>query len=110
MEVEKLKKLLGKEEVEDNTIFQFLLDDVKEIICNYCNIKEIPEGLKNTAYRMAMDLYRNEQIGSEENPVMVTSVTTGDTSTSFSNQTTLIKDTILKQYTKQLNRYRKLVF
>ena len=112
MEVSKLKLLLGisEDNTEQDALLQFVLDDVKETIANYCNVKEVPEGLTNTAYRMAMDLYRSENLGSAEVSVMAMEIKTGDTSTAFANQTSLIKDTVLKDYKKQLNRYRKLVF
>lgn len=66
LEVINFKNLLGIVSDEKDTILQFILDDVEETILNYCNIDELPEGLVNTAYRMAMDIYRNENIGSEE--------------------------------------------
>lgn len=114
MELERLKVLLGIS-VEDNSQdipLQFILDDVQETIFNYCNIKELPEGLTNTAYRMAIDLYRNENIGSAENAVgPISSLSEGDTSTSFSKYVDdNFKDTILKNYRKILNRYRRVVF
>ena len=112
MELEKLKQLLGisVENTEQDALLQFVLDDVTETITNYCNIEEVPEGLNNTAYRMAMDIWRSENLGGAEASVMAMEIKTGDTSTAFANQTSLIKDTVLKDYKKQLNRYRKLVF
>lgn len=114
LEVTKLKKLLGI--AVDNTTqdvnLEFILDDVTESILNYCNIKELPSGLTNTAYRMAIDLYRCENIGEEDAPLgVVTAIKEGDTQTNFNKAVDdNFKDTVLKNYYSQLNRYRKVVW
>lgn len=111
MDREKLKRLLGIEDDGRDFIVDFLIEDVEESIKNYCNVEELPEGLLNTAYRMAMDLYRNENIGQDTAVVSVSSITEGDTSTSFKQYADdNFKDTILKNYSRTLNRYRKVVF
>lgn len=114
LEVTKLKKLLGIaiEDTTQDANIEFILDDVTESILNYCNIKELPSGLVNTAYRMAIDLYRNENIGEEDAPLgVVTAIKEGDTQTSFSKSIDdNFKDTVMKNYYSQLNRYRKLVW
>ena len=82
MELVKLKALLGIEDDSKDVILEFVIADVEEIIKNYCHVEEMPEGLVNTGYRMAMDLYRNENIGSETAAVgAVSSISEGDTST-----------------------------
>jgi len=110
--VEKLKKLLGIENEEKDFFLMFVFDDIREVLLNYCNIKELPDGLEMTAYRMAMDLYRNENLGQEDMaPGSISSLTEGDTSTSFNSFVMEgYKDTLLKAYEKQLNRYRRVVF
>lgn len=114
LEVTKLKKLLGI--AVDNTTqdvnLEFILDDVTESILKYCNIKELPFGLVNTAYRMAIDLYRNENIGEEDARIgVVTSIKEGDTQTNFNKSVDdNFKDTLMKNYYSQLNKYRKLVW
>ena len=129
MELEKLKILLGlSEPVTDNKeddevtevndkkntdiILEFIINNVEEIIKNYCHVEEVPEGLLNTAYRMAIDIYRNENVGSPESASgSVASINEGDTSISFRQYVDdNFKDTLLKNYNKSLNRYRKLVF
>lgn len=114
MELEKLKSLLGisAEDISQDVPLQFIIDDVKETVQNYCNTPEFPEGLINTGYRMAVDLYRNENIGSGESAVgAVASLSEGDTSTSFHQYVdNNFKDTVLKNYRSVLNRYRKAVF
>lgn len=110
MEVDILKQLLGIQGNEKDVLIQFTLDDVEEIIKNHCHVKELPNGLERTAYRMAIDLYQYGNAGGEEAPLTVSSVSVGGTSTSFSNATDAIKDTLLADYKDQLNRYRKLVW
>ena len=112
MELEKLKALLGISDESKDAVLNFIIEDVEETIKNYCQIEEVPQGLINTAYRMAMDLYRNENIGSEDCALgSVSSITEGDTSTSFRQYADdNFKDTVLKNYKPQLNRYRKVVF
>ncbi len=111
MDREKLKRLLGIEDESRDFVVDFLIEDVEETIKNYCNVEELPEGLLNTAYRMAMDLYRNENIGQDSVAVSVSAITEGDTSTSFKQYADdNFKDTILKNYSRTLNRYRKVGF
>lgn len=129
MELEKLKILLvlsepatdNKDDEEDtevndkknaDIILEFIINNVEEIIKNYCHVEEVPEGLLNTAYRMAIDIYRNENVGSPESASgSVASINEGDTSISFRQYVDdNFKDTLLKNYNKSLNRYRKLVF
>ncbi|WP_330370828.1 head-tail connector protein [Lachnoclostridium phytofermentans] len=90
---------------------QFALDDTQDTILNYCNLKELPVALETTAYRMAMDLYRNESPGEESTPLgTVSSISEGDASTSFKSPTTEFKDHLLKDYKAQLRRFRKVGF
>ncbi len=111
MDIEKLKKLLGITGAEQDPLLEFVIEDVTETIKNYCNLVSIPTGLMNTAYRMAMDLYRNENLGDSSISIgQVSSITEGDTSTSFKSSTAEFKDHIMKDYKAQLNKYRKLVW
>lgn len=112
MELEKLKQLLGITDESRDAILAFVVSDVEETICNYCNVKTLPAGLVNTAYRMAIDLYRNENIGGEDVAVgSVSSLSEGDTSTSFNQYVDdHFRETVLKNYTPALNRYRKVEF
>lgn len=110
MELGKLKALLGIPEVDtsQDVPLQFVLDDVRETILNYCNVEELPSGLINTAYRMAIDLYRHSRPGAAEAPVKVSSITEGNTSTSFASAADALQGGVLADYKGQLNRYRKL--
>ncbi|RXM79642.1 hypothetical protein DP144_00050 [Clostridium tetani] len=112
-QLEKLKKLLGIT-LEDNSkdfLLEFALEDVGEIVRNYCHIKEIPEALNNTVLKMAIDMYRNENLGGEESSLgSISSITEGDTSISYRSSATEFKDSLIKDYKAQLNKYRKLVW
>ncbi|MBH7873488.1 phage head-tail connector protein [Clostridioides difficile] len=111
MEVERLKKLLGfsREDVSKDTILEFILEDVEEIVKNYCNISVIPEGLNSTVLRMAIDMYKNESLGSEDIALgSISSISEGDTSVSYRSSASEFKESLLKDYKSQLNRYRKI--
>ena len=54
------------------------------------------------------DLYRYERPGDGEAPARVSSISEGDTSTSFTSAADALSGGILKDYQGQLNRYRKL--
>lgn len=114
LDIEKLKPLLGisKSEIRDDALLAFLLSNVEEVILNYCNLRALPDGLENTAYRMAMDLYRNEQIGSSAAENQVSSIEEGDTKVAFSSSPydSSFADSLLKNYTVQLNRYRRMAW
>ena len=116
LDINDLKPLLGLEvtDTSKDSVLTFVLGNVAEVICNYCHIAEVPRGLEYTAYRMAMDLYRNEGIGeadSDGNIGRVSSIDEGDVKISFgaSNFDSSFANSLLKVYTPQLNRYRKLV-
>lgn len=112
--VETLSTLLGIAEPDATvqTRLEFALEDVKDTVKNYCHIDRIPEGLETTVLRMAVDLYRNEQLGSADIPQTVASVSMGDTSTSFStaNSNSADGSALIKKYKASLNRYRKVEF
>ncbi|NFB57632.1 hypothetical protein EXM89_17740 [Clostridium botulinum] len=112
-QLEKLKKLLGISLDDDSEDFslEFALEDVEQIIKGYCHIKEISEALNNIVLKMAMDMYRNENLGEEENSLgSVSSITDGDTSVSYRSSAAEFKDSLIKDYKAQLNKYRKLVW
>lgn len=109
MELEKLKSLLGLEGEEKDIVLQFAINDVNETIMNYCNIKQIPKGLEQTAYRMAVDLYRAENLGSETGSSTAKSISQGDTSITLEAAGgTDYKQSVLKNYETQLRKFRKL--
>ena len=114
LSLEKFKPLLGIE-IADNTrdaVLSFILEDTAQIILNYCNLRTLPKGLETTAYRMAMDIFRNENIGNAEYAGgAVSSIHEGDVSVSYNGSAYAdsgYKDTVLKNYEAQLNNFRRL--
>ncbi|EMM0828942.1 phage head-tail connector protein [Clostridioides difficile] len=111
MEVERLKKLLGfsREDDSKDTILEFILEDVEEMVKNYCNVPTIPEQLNSTILRMAIDMYKNKSLGSEDIALgSISSISEGDTSVSYRSSASEFKESLLKDYKSQLNRYRKI--
>ncbi|MEF9952204.1 MAG: phage head-tail connector protein [Clostridium sp.] len=111
--LEKIKSLLGikRDDTSRDAIISFIIDDVTEIIKNYCGVDLVPPGLNNTVIRMAIDIYRNENLGEEEGPVgSISSITEGDTSVSYKGATSDYTTSMLKNYKTQLNRFRKVVW
>lgn len=108
MSIEKLKLLLGITGTDQDAILQFIIDNVTETIFNYCNVDLMPVGLINTAYRMAIDLYRNENIGNEAaGKGLVSNETAGKVSIGY-QENTAFTQSMLKNYQVQLSRYRKV--
>ena len=91
-----------------DVLIEFVLEDTATIILNYCNLVRIPDGLKTTWLKMAMDLYRNENLGNEESGKYVSSISEGDASVSFKTNYSDFKDSLLKDYISQLNKFRRL--
>ena len=107
--LEKLKQLLGITDDSKNSILEFTLERVENTIKNYCNIKEIPVELNNTILSMAMELYRIENFGSEEEGKDIKSIAVGDTTTTFEAKSDKrISKELLKDYKAQLDPFRKL--
>lgn len=107
--LEKLKQLLGIKDSDKDFILEFAIERVEDTIKNYCNIKEIPTELNNTVISMAMELYRIENFGSEEEGKDIKSIQVGDTTTTFeTNKKIDISKELLKDYKAQLDPFRKL--
>lgn len=105
--VDKLMRLLGIAGSKNKAMAQFAIDDAAEVVKNHCHIKEIPEGLENTVIRMALDIYRYENLGNEGAADMVSSVKAGDTETRYQLMPDTYSQSLLKNYKAQLNRFRK---
>lgn len=108
--IEELKELLGIEDSQKDNLVKFALETSVEIILNYCHITEVPEELKLTMYRMAVDIYRNEQPGTDDAVSTVSSISVGDTRTSFGGIASDYSQSILKNYEKVLRQQRRLIF
>lgn len=96
-------------------IYDFAVDSAVELVKNYCNIPEVPDGLDNTVIRIAADLLRAKQYGEDGGDMSgnVKSITVGDTSTTFGSVSEMTDEAILGiigKYTQTLNRYRRITF
>lgn len=108
-----LKSLLGfsPDDKDVDIQIEFVLNMTEDLVRNYCNIEDIPEGLTSTIIKMSVDMFRNEAYGSERVPQMVKAVSMGDTRTEFGTvQSVKYEESLLKDYRKQLNRYRRVIF
>ena len=108
----KLKILLGITDELQDGVLSFVLETVREMVLNYCNIDVIPEGLQSTVVRMAADLYRSEGYGQAAAPQVAKSVTRGDVTVSYGDGAAVPQITggksVLDDYKAQLQVYRKL--
>lgn len=112
-QLNKLKGLLGIDitDTSKDALLQFALEDIENIVKEHCHIDTVPIGLNTTVIRMAMELYRNENLGDEGISLgSVSSISEGNTSTSFRSSPSEFKDSLLKDYKSRLNKYRKLVW
>lgn len=93
-----------------DAVYRFALNTAVDTVLNYCNIDAVPKELENTVVRMAADILRFGQYGKKGGsiPVSVTSVSVGDTSTSYTPLTALQEQSLINNYKRQLNRYRKV--
>lgn len=111
-ELEKLKMLLGATDTSKDGVLAFALENVHELIKNYCNLPEVPPALENTAVRMAADLYRSEGYGYEAAPQAAKSVTRGDVTINYGNGNATAEITgaksVLDDYKAQLQAFRRL--
>lgn len=105
---ELLNKLLGGG-IEPE-ILLFALERARELILNYCRLKELPAGLENTLLSLCVDIYRAEQPGKPQAVGAVKGITEGDVSVSYGSAASAAENggmAFLKDYTKTLDRYRK---
>lgn len=109
-QIQKLKTLLGISDTAKDVLVGFTIDKISGMICNYCNVSEVPHGLENVMYSMCIDMYRADQLGQEQAEGTVKSITEGDVSVSFGSASAVSDNpgmAFLKNYTAQLDRYRK---
>ncbi|MGE4214138.1 MAG: phage head-tail connector protein [Anaerotignaceae bacterium] len=110
-QVATLKILLGITDESKDVILAFVIDKATDMVCNYCNTEEVPTGLSNVLLNMCVDMYRAESLGQEQTQGVVKGITEGDVSISFGAATSVSENggmAFLKDYTTQLNRYRKV--
>lgn len=108
MDIMSLKKITGYAFCD--AAYDFAAESAEEIVCNYCNVDQVPDGLVNTTMRIAADLLRKGQYGSGDVPTTVSSIKVGDTTTSFTPLSDSETVEVIANYTKTLNRYRRVMF
>lgn len=96
--------------VVDAGLIDYAVHLVGQQVLNYCHITDIPDGLVYTVADMVIK-YINHQQSNDSPTANVKSVTMGDTSYTFSSDSTAgdVNDLIML-YRSDLNRYRKGLF
>ena len=64
--LQKLKLLLGLENDDKDELLLFVIDKVSDMVCNYCNIKQVPKGLENVMLNIGVDFYISESLCQEK--------------------------------------------
>ena len=91
----------------DNEILCIAINEAESTIKSYCNIKNIPEGLKFTLVNMSIDIIETQYITDKEENIK--SIQQGDTTISFADKhKEITKESIIQIYRKELNSYRRL--
>lgn len=109
----KLKLLLGIKDDSKDEILDFVIEKTTEMICNYCRVEAVPLGLKAVFLDMCVDVYRAESLGQEMAEGTLKSITEGGVSVSLQSPYSTADNAsmvFLRNYTEQLNRYRKVGF
>ena len=115
---------LDADRVDENKgkIIEFTYDIVADEILNYCHLDELPKELANVMASMIVDLYRMGDFGTDVLTKEPTSITRGDVSISYrlgyerSNDSQrnsmyiLSNSVLMKDYYKQLNAFRRVVW
>ena len=99
---EAVKAILGIKDGSLDAEIDIAVAEAEEFICCYCNIKEVPEGLKRVEAAMAAEIYRERCIGKTEKSGGIKAVYEGDVSVTFGDG----KNAFLDDFSERLNRYR----
>lgn len=112
-----LKLLLGIDSTDEkkDDILKFILKRVTARILSYCGLEVIPEGLETTVMSMAIEGYRQLNLGKENYDSEAQSIKRGDTTVTYKTPIEILnqwisKPTLLNDYTQELNQYRKVRF
>lgn len=111
--LDQLKLLLGIAGEEQDAVLAFVLDSVTDLVLGYCHLDEIPPRLESVIVRMAADQVRSEGYGQTAAPQAAQSVTRGDVTVNYGNNSNTAEITgagksILDDYRAQLNAFRRL--
>lgn len=100
-----------------DALIESYVDEIEQRILHYCNLTQVPAGLRWTWASMVIDALRIEQSSVDEIDATAdraASVQVGDTSVSPSsaggvtNTSKAVIDQVVLNYRVDLNRYRKL--
>lgn len=114
----------------DQATYLMAIEEVEQVIKNYCNIDKVPDELRFVWANMVLDLIRYEQAIHGENQEGldeastsdIDSISMGDTSVSLGggNQDNVVNraknshnpnlDQIVMNYSQQLHRFRRMVW
>ncbi len=94
-------------EGEEGTARRYIRRAVKQILI-YCNRKDLPEDLQDTAVQIAEDMMTAD--GVRESGKDVASVTRGDTSITYRDESVSRQSAVvfMKNYERTLNHFRKM--
>ena len=101
--MEQLKMLLGITDSEQDNLLQFLLDEVRDMICGYCRIDEVPTKLESLIPVIAADLYRCKGYGTTDTPQTVSAITEDRQTISFHKNET--ESDLLSNYHRRLSPF-----
>ncbi|MFD2703811.1 hypothetical protein ACFSVM_25610 [Paenibacillus shunpengii] len=107
----KLKGMMGipLDDTSKDAQLEFSLELTIDIVKTYCNITEIPDGLKLTVVRIAKDYYISEYTDTAAVNAAVKSLKFGDMTANLEESNEGVEGTsIVNNYKSQLNAYRKL--
>ena len=91
----------------ESTVKRYVKRAVNQILI-FCNRDDIPPILEDTAAQIVEDMLKADSIIKTEQEV--SSVTRGDTSISYRDKSSALKDTVsfMKSYEKQLVHFKKM--
>lgn len=132
--IEIIKTKLGVD-TPSEPLLNFNIDEIEQLIKNYCNLDYVPEELTYTLVNMVCDLYayhkqvvtdaenaEDENIDIAVSPTGVNSVRVGNTTVSFGSGSdtdtrnralrshTPDLDVLIMNYKSQLNKFRRMVW
>ena len=112
-QLEKLKVLLGLPDVLDarqEVLLGFVLDEARDFICRYCRVEVVPVGLENVLLAMAVEGYRQQQLGSDVVLGDVKEIVEGRVRMSFDGSSSVAGErlrAVWRSYVVQLDGFRK---
>lgn len=101
--MDKLKMLLGITDDTQDALLEFLTGEVRDMICGYCRIEEVPTKLESLIPVIAADLYRMKGYGAAEAPQVVSTITEDKRSVSFQKNSS--ESDILQNYYRRLRPF-----